>query len=115
MKINYQREGDYLLPELTIEQPQQPLGKYGLLRKEYLKRRRRAFYNQLLIKGELLNHLMQVEYEAQEELERLEKLFAQAENLSEELKASDLLAWISKKNYIKKQAEELVLEQIIFA
>ena len=114
MKISYRRMGDYLLPELTIEQTQQPLGKYGLLRKEYLKRSRRTIYNQLLIKGELLNHLMQVEYEAQEELERLEKLFAQAENLSEELKASDTLERISKKNYIKKQAEELVLEQIIF-
>ena len=72
-------------------------------------------YSQLLIKGELMNHLAQVQSQAEEEMERLEKLFAQAENLSEELKVSDLLAWTSKKNYIKKQAEELVLEQIIFA
>ena len=114
MKVTYQKRGDYLLPELVIEPNQPKIGKYGRMRKEYLKNEKRVLYNQLIIKGELMNHLAQVQSQAEEEMERLEKLFAQAENLSEELKASDLLAWTSKKNYIKKQVEELVLEQIIF-
>ena len=115
MKVTYQKRGDYLLPELVIEQNQPKIDKYGRMRKEYLKNEKRALYNQLLIKGELMNHLAQVQSQAEEEMERLEKLFAQAENLSEELKASDPLAWTKHKNCIKKQAEELILEQIIFA
>ena len=115
MKVTYQKRGDYLLPELVLEPNQPTIGKYGRMRKEYLKNEKKVIYSQLLIKGELMNHLAQVQSQAEEEMERLEKLFAQAESLSEELKASDLLAWTSKKNGIKKQAEELVLEQIIFA
>ena len=115
MEVTYQRRGDYLLPELTIGQTQQPIGKYGLLRKEFLKREKRVQYNRLLIKGELMNHLFQVQTQAEEELARLIELFSQAENLSEEMKNNQPLDWTSRRNRIKKQAEELILARIIFA
>ena len=115
MEVTYQRRGDYLLPELTIEPSQGKIGKYGLMRKEFLKREKRALYTQLLIKGELMNHLLQVQKQAEEELARLIELFSQAENLSEEMKNNQPLDWTSRRNRIKKQAEELILARIIFA
>ena len=113
MEVTYQRRGDYLLPELTIEPSQGKIGKYGLMRKEYLKREKQAQYNRLLIKGELMNHLFQVQAQAEEELAGLIEIFSQRESLSEEMKNSNPLEWISRMNQIKKQAEEIVLNEIV--
>lgn len=115
MKVTYQKRGDYLLPELVIEQNQPKIDKYGRMRKEYLKNEKRVLYNQLIIKGELMNHLAKVQSQAEEELERLENLFSQGEDLSEKIKSICPIDWASRRNKIKKQAEELILEQIIFA
>ena len=91
------------------------MNKYGRMRKEFLKREKRALYTQLLIKGELMNHLLQVQKQAEEELARLEEVFSQAEELSEEMKNNQPLDWTSRRNRIKKQAEEMILARIILA
>ena len=112
MQVTYRQTGDYLLPELTLASTQK-IGKYGIMRKEYLKNTKRTLYNQLLIKGELTKHLAEVESRAREEIARLEAIFAQAEDLTEETKNENPLAWVQRKNQIRKQAEEIVLREII--
>ena len=112
MQITYRQTGDYLLPELTLSNTQK-IGKYGIMRKEYLKNTKRALYNKLLIQGELTKHLAEVESQAREEIARLEAIFAQAEDLTEETKNENSLAWVQRRNQIRKQAEEIVLREII--
>lgn len=112
MQITYRQTGDYLLPELTLSNTQK-IGKYGIMRKEYLQNTKRALYNKLLIQGELTNHLAEIEQQALEEIARLEAIFAQAEDLTEEMKNANPLAWVQRTNQIHKQAEEIVLREII--
>ena len=112
MQVTYRQTGDYLLPELTLPSTQK-IGKYGIMRKEYLKNTKRALYNKLLIQGELMKHLAEVESQATEEITRLEAIFAQAEELTEEMKNENSLAWVQRKNQIRKQAEEIVLREIV--
>ena len=112
MQITYRQTGDYLLPELTLPNTQK-IGKYGIMRKEYLQNTKRALYNKLLIQGELTKHLCQVEQQATEEIARLEVIFAQAEDLNEETKNENPLVWVQRKNQIRKQAEEIVLREIV--
>ena len=112
MQVTYRQAGDYLLPELALTSAQK-LGKYGIMRKKYLKNIKRALYNKLLIQGELMKHLAEVEQQAREEITRLEAIFAQAEDLTEETKNENPLAWVQRKNQIRKQAEEIVLREIV--
>ena len=112
MQITYRQTGDYLLPELTLPNTQK-IGKYGIMRKEYLQNTKRTLYNKLLIQGELTKHLRQVEQQAKEKIARLEAIFAQAEDLTEETKNENPLAWVQRKNQIRKQAEEIVLREIV--
>ena len=112
MQVTYRQTGDYLLPELALTQ-ERKIGKYGIMRKEYLQNTKRAFYNKLLIQGELTNHLAEIESQAREEIARLEVIFAQAEDLAEEMKNENSLAWVQRKNQIRKQAEEIVFREIV--
>ena len=112
MQVTCRQTGDYLLPELALTQ-ERKIGKYGIMRKEYLKNTKRALYNKLLIQGELTKHLAEVESRAREEIARLEAIFAQAEDLTEEMKNANPLAWVQRKNQIRKQAEEIVLREIV--
>ena len=112
MQVTYRQTGDYLLPELALTQ-ERKIGKYGIMRKEYLQNTKRALYNQLLFQGELTKHLAEVEQQALEEIARLEAIFAQAEDLTEETKNENPLAWVQRKNQIRKQAEEIVLREIV--
>ena len=112
MQVTYRQTGEYLLPELALTQ-ERKIGKYGIMRKEYLQNTKRALYNKLLIQGELTKHLAEVEQQAREEITRLEAIIAQAEDLTEEMKNANPLAWVQRKNQIRKQAEEIVLREIV--
>ena len=112
MQVTYRQRGDYLLPELALTQ-ERKIGKYGIMRKEYLQNTKRALYNKLLIQGELTNHLAEIEQQALEEIARLEAIFAQAEDLTEEMKNANPLAWVQRQNQIRKQAEKIVLREIV--
>lgn len=104
---------DYLLPELTLpEQPQ--LGRYGRMRKEYLRNYRRAYYTTLLVSGKLLSHLQEVESRAREQEQRLTEQMARRAGLSEEVKASDQMMWVGEMNSIRQAAREQVMSEIIY-
>jgi hypothetical protein len=116
MELTYSRVGDYNLPDLTApEEPEIVLGKYALLRKNYLKQHRRVLYTNLLTSGRLNAHLMEIEQTSQNRIERTVLQMAQAQGVTEELKASDQMKWVGLMNSIRQSAEEAVLNDLIYS
>ena len=110
----YRQEGDFLIPNL--EAPKAPkIGKYGLLRHQYLRANKRAILTGMQISGELNAHLEQIDREATEMVERLTSRMAKAEGVTEALKRSDQMAWIGAMNSIRDRVEEFVLHDFVYA
>lgn len=115
MEITYSRYGDYLLPDLLVpEGKSQPLGQYGRLRLDYLKQQRRTLYVSLKTTCKLNEHLADVDRQTRKMVELLTSQMAQAEGITEELKASDQMAWVGAMNNIRNRAEELAFKEIIY-
>lgn len=112
--MNYIQNGDYLIPDLKLsEQPEKPLGKYGRMRKTYLKDHRPLLYNRLLMSEKLYPHLLEIDRTANSRLEQLMPKLAQAAGVTEELKARDMMQWVGLMNSCKAQAEEILLAELI--
>lgn len=114
-EITYTKVGDYLLPDLTVEtQTIYHIGKYGRLRKEYLKKHKNGIYAGLLITGKLNIHLAEIDKQAHDMLELLMKQMADLQGITETLKATDQMAWVGAMNNIKTCAEEIVLFEVVY-
>ena len=114
--LTYRLEGDYSLPNLTVpEEGPVVLGKYALLRKNYLKHHRRVLYLNFLTTGKLNEHLMEIEQTANERLELLTSQMVQSEGVTEQMKASDQMKWVGLMNNIRHSAEETILNDLIYA
>ena len=112
--LTYTRNGDYLIPDLSLtEQPEKPLGKYGRMRKAYLKEHRPILYNQLLMSEKLYPHLIEIDETAQSRLEQLMPQLAKDAGATEQLKASDPMRWVGLMNTCKAQAEEILMAELI--
>lgn len=112
--LTYTKNGDYLIPDLKLsEQQSKPLGKYGRMRKAYLKEHRPILYNQLLMSEKLYPHLLEIDRTANSRLEQLMPKLAQAAGVTEELKARDMMQWVGLMNSCKAQAEEILLAELI--
>ena len=115
-QITYTMQGDYNLPNLLPPQePEVHLGKYALMRRRYLKQNRRITYTNLLTSGKLNAHLTEIEQTAKSRLEQIISQMAQAEGVTEELKAADPMRWTGLMNNIKQSAEETVLQELIYS
>lgn len=114
MEITYTNHEGFCLPDLTLPKEEVSFGRYGRLRLKYLKEHRRALYINLLTSGELAEHLNGIDRQAQEMLELLVKQMAQAQGITEQMKAEDQMAWVSAMNNIRSAAEEIVLREIGF-
>ena len=113
--LKYTMQGDYNLPNLLPPQePEMHLGKYALMRRRFLKQNRRVLYTNLLTSGKLNQHLMEIEQTALSRMELLTSQMAKAENVTEELKASDPMKWTGLMNNIRHSAEESVLAELIY-
>ena len=113
-EFTYIQIGDYLLPNLTIGESQPTYGKYGMLRKRYLKEPRHGTYAFLLISGKLNQHLAKINRLVRETVSRLVKERAKRQGVDETMKAHKQIAWVGEMNMIKAQAEEIVpLEYIL--
>lgn len=112
--LTYSRNGDYLIPDLQLtEQPETPLGKYGRMRKAYLKEHRPILYNRLLMSEKLYPHLLEIDQTANQRLEQLIPQLAQSAGVTEEMKARDMMQWVGLMNSCKAQAEEILLAELI--
>ncbi len=115
-EISYTRQGDYLLPDLTLpEQPEVTLGRYAQMRRKYLKEQHRVLYYNLLTKGQLTAHLTEVEQRATSMEETLVSQMAEKEGVTESLKSTDMMAWVRRMNNLRNSAQEIVKAEVIFA
>ena len=112
--LTYTMNGDYQIPDLKLtEQPKKPLGKYGRMRKAYLKEHRPLIYNQLLLTEKLYPHLIEIDETANSRLEQRMPQLAESARATEELKACDPMRWVGLMNTCKAQAEEILMAELI--
>ena len=111
--LSYTQTGDYLLPNLTLHQPKTPLGKYGRMRLSFLRQQRPVLYNTMLLNGSLYPHLMELEQTAEN---RMQQTMAQLlkQNPAPD-KEQNQMAWVQHMNSLKAQAEELVMNELIYS
>ena len=115
MKVSYTKIGEYELPNLTLENKERyNIGKYGLLKLDYLKKYKKAEYIKLLMNDELNEYLYDVDITFMEKKLSLIKELAEKENITEELKRYNQMLWIGKMNNIKNRVEEIVLREYIY-
>ena len=112
--MSYTLHGDYYLPDLVLREEEPTYGKYGMLRKQFLKEHRSARYQYLLLTGKLNEHLNQTDQEAREQVETLMKQMTEKQGVTEELKAQDQMEWVRLMNNIKASAEEIALKNMIY-
>ena len=115
MNISYTRIGDYELPNLKLEEKERfNIGKYGLLKLEYLKMHKRGVYTELLMKDKLNEYLHDIDITLTEKEHSLIKELAEKENINEELKSNNQMLWIGKMNNLKNRVEEIILKEYIY-
>ena len=114
MDLTYTRNGDNLFPALYLEDENLPIGKYGLLRKSYLKEHKRGWYSSLLLTGKLDEHLAKIDHSCNERIELIMNQLARREGVTEALKAADQMEWVHRMNNIRARAEEIVLSELVY-
>ena len=115
MNISYTKSGDYLLPDLILKDKEQfNIGKYGLLRLNYIKKYKIGLYFDLLASDKLNEYLHNIDTIVMKKLQKLIKKLTEKENITEELKSSNQMLWISKMNNIKNIANEIILKEYIY-
>ena len=113
-KLTYIRCGDYDIPNLKLsEQPETSIGKYGRMRKSYLKEHRPILYNQLLMSEKLYPHLLEIDWTAQERVDTMLPHMMEAAGVTEELKACDPMRWVGLMNTLTAQIEEILIRELI--
>ena len=112
--MSYTLHGDYYLPDLVLREEEPTYGKYGMLRKQFLKEHRSARYQYMLLTGKLNEHLNQIDQEVREQVETLMEQMTEKQGVTEELKAQDQMEWVRLMNNIKASEEEIVLKNMIY-
>lgn len=112
--LSYTLHGDYYLPDLVLNEEEPIYGKYGMLRKQFLKEHRLAKYQYLLLTGKLTEHLNQIDQEARKQVEILMEQMVKKQGATEELKARDQMKWVRLMINIKSSAEEIVVKNTIY-
>lgn len=112
----YTQTGDYLLPDLSLPAEKEPgnVGVWALRHKRYLKQHHKVLYYNLLTSVKLDSYLADIEEQAQQLFLRLVKELAEQENVTEELKSTDMMLWVQKMNNIRNRATEIVNADIIY-
>ena len=115
-ELTYRTSGDYLIPDLSLsETAETPLGKYGRMRKAYLKDHRPVLFTNLLLSEKLYPHLREIDETAQNRLERIMPKLMQAAGISERMKAENPMQWVGLMNNCKAQAEETILRELVYS
>ena len=113
-EITYIRNGDYYIPNLKLKETEnKPLGKYGRMRKNYLKNHRPALWNRLILKDYLYSHLLKFDSEVQSRYTLLH-LYSERYRITEELKATEQMEWVRRMNNVVHSIEEIILNEIVY-
>ena len=114
MKLEYIRNGDYYIPNLTIQKEERSIGKWGRMHREFLREHHPIQFSQLVLSDTLFTYLADLNALAQQRMEILISQMQAAEGVTEDLKAADPMAWVQHMNSIQSRAEEIVREELIF-
>ena len=112
--MNYVLVGDYYIADLKLPHEERPIGKYGRMHREYLKEHNPMMFNDLVLEGQFWTYLADLNEQAQERLSLIVEQMKVSEGVTENLKASDQMAWIRAMNSIHNRAEEIVLKEIVY-
>lgn len=112
MELTYYRKGDYLFPNLTIESSENSIGKYGMLRRTFLKENRSNWYQSMMLTGKLERHLEEIEKTAQERMEIL--MAGLLHKYPAPDKEANSIGWTAHMNMLKAMAEETVLAEVVY-
>ena len=111
----YRQVGDYLIPNLSLpDEPEYQIGKYGRMRRSYLKEHRPVLYANLLTSGTLHRHLAEIDQACNERMEIIVSAMVKQEGVTEALKAADQMEWVRRMNSIRSRAEEIVLTELVY-
>ena len=111
----YRQEGDYFVPNLALPYTgAHSLGKYGRMRRRYLKEHRPALYSTMLLNGTLIQHLAEIDQTCHERMERICTAMAAQEGVTEALKTSDQMEWVRRMNGIHNRTEEIVMAELVY-
>ena len=113
MELTYTQQGDYLIPDLALPEEEAHIGKYGMLRKTYLKNHRKGTYASLMLSGGLNSHLAEIDRTVRERIERITAKLLSSSPAPD--KGTDPLGWTGHMNNLKHQAEEAVLAELIYS
>lgn len=112
--LTYTRCGDYDIPDVKLsEQPDTPIGKYGRMRRQYLKDHRPILYNQMILSENLYPHLLEIDQTARERMDSMLPHMMETAGVTEELKARDPMRWVGLMNVLTAQIEEILIHELI--
>ena len=111
----YRQVGDYFIPSITLpDDGEYQIGKYGRMRRSYLKEYRKILYNNYVLEGTLFKHLAEIDQTCNERIENIVSAMAKQEGVTEALKAADQIEWVRRMNSIRNRAEEIVLHELVY-
>ena len=114
-EISYSQQGDYQIPNITMpEQRQVQIGRFGRMRQQFLREKRKMIYFQLLTDCKLLQHLSEIDRQARKMQKQLIRQMMQTEEVSEKLKDENMMLWVQKMNNIHARAMEIVETELIY-
>ena len=112
----YRQVGDYFIPNLVLpDDGNYQIGKYGRMRRSYLKEYHPILYNNYLLEGTLFKHLAEIDQACNERMKILVSAMAKQEGVTEALKAADQMEWVRRINSIRNRAEEIILTELVYA
>jgi hypothetical protein len=115
-EVTYSEVNGYRIPDLALpDEPETELGKYGLMRRSYLKEHRKGLFSRLLMNGGLNAHLSEIDRTARERMTLMVPQLAAERGLTEELKARDQMKWVGMMNAIRHSCEETILQDLIYS
>ena len=112
--IEYKQNGEYLIPDVTLNETK-PIGRYGRMRKQFLKENRPILYSRMLLSETLYPHLLEIEETMERRMEELIPKLAETAGATEALKAADPMKWVGLMNNCKAQAEEILLSELVYS
>ena len=112
--LDYVLVGDYYIPMLALPEETRPIGCWGMLRKEYLKKHKSGMYSYLLLTGKLDSYLAELNEQAQERFELIEAQMRNAEEVTEELKRQNPMEWVRHCNNIRNRVAEIIKQELIY-
>ena len=111
----YELQGDYYIPCLVLDEAgTSPIGMWGRKHQQYLKEHRPVLYSDLVLSGKLHSYLADIDTQARNKLHLLIIQLAEKEDINEQLKAQDQMAWVLAMNNIRNRAEEIILQELIY-